>query len=146
MSWVADDAAGNRRSGALSVTNALSGEADGIASRGAAQCLPTTAGQAYGLAADVFIPEGQGDGLDGGSYTATAGVSVIFFTTAACDGYTLSNATSTVIDQAGHWQHGEGHATAPEGAQSMLVRLVTFKNFREYTFEARFDNVLVKEE
>jgi hypothetical protein len=28
----------------------------------------------------------------------------------------------------------------------MSVRLVTFKNFREFTFQAWFDNVLVKEE
>lgn len=146
MSWTPSDAADNKRSGSLSVVNSLSGAADGTAARGAAQCLPTVPGQPYGLAADLFIPEGQGAGLDGGTYSATAGLSVIFYNAAACGGYTLGNGTSTVLDEAGRWEHREGHAVAPAGAVSMAVRLVTFKNFRELTFEARFDNVLVKAE
>jgi len=147
MSWGAADAADHSQSGSLSVVNSLYGAANGIASRAATQCLSTHAGQAYGFGLDLFIPEGQGEGLDGGSYRATAGLSVIFFTSKRCDGFTLSNsATSDLLEDDGHWAHREGHAVAPQGAESMLVRLVTLKNFQEFNFEARFDNVLVKAE
>lgn len=146
MSWTAEDANGNKKSGALSVLNSLSGAADGVAARGAAACLPTSAGKAYGMAADIFIPDKQGSGIDGGSYSATAGLSVIFYSSDKCDGYTLANSTSDLLEDAAVWAHREGHAVAPEGANSMSMRLVTFKNFREYKFEARFDNVLLKEE
>ena len=144
MTWKSEDAASHPDSGSLSVVNSLSGEADGIAIRGAAQCLSTTPRQAYGIAADVFIPEAQGNGLDGGPWVASAGVSIIFYDGASCDGFTLSNVTSEVTDQPGAWAHLEGRGVSPQGAGSMSVRLVTIKNFREYTFEARFDNVLVK--
>jgi hypothetical protein len=162
MNWTENDAASNKASGSLSVVNTLSGAADGISSRGASQCLPTAKGKAYGFACDLFIPNGQGAGLDGGvdggpdggldastytgEYDATAGLSVIFYTSEQCDGYTLANATSTLADMPGSWVHREGHAVAPDGANSMSVRLVTFKNFREFTFQAWFDNILVKEE
>ena len=144
MTWSDSDSAANKKSGSMAVVNTLFGEADGTASRGAAQCLPTHAGQAYSFALDVFIPKGQGDGLDGGAYTGSAGLSVLFFTSNQCSDYTLSSATSGVVDESDAWQHREGRAVTPEGAQSMLVRLVTFKNFREYSFEARFDNVLLR--
>jgi len=146
MSWSADDAADNSDSGSLTVVNSLYGAADGIASRAAAQCLPTKANQAYGFALDMFIPEGQGEGLDGGSYRASAGLSVIFFTSKHCDQFTLASATSSLLEDDGKWSHREGRAVAPQGAESMLVRLVTFKKFQEFNFEARFDNVLVKAE
>jgi hypothetical protein len=162
MKWTENDATSNKASGSLSVVNTLSGAADGIAARGAAQCLPTSKGKAYGFAGDMFIPDGQGAGLDGGVdggpdggldasiytgvYDATAGLSVIFYTSEQCDGYTLANATSSLADMPGSWVHREGHAIAPDGANSMSVRLVTFKNFREFTFQAWFDNVLIQEE
>jgi hypothetical protein len=146
MSWNADDATDNSDSGSLTVVNSLYGAADGIASRAAAQCLPTKSGQAYGFALDMFIPEGQGEGLDGGSYRASAGLSVIFFTSKHCDQFTLASATSDLLEDDGKWAHREGRAVAPQGAESMLIRLVTFKNFQEYNFEARFDNVLVRAE
>lgn len=146
MSWNADNATDDGDSGSLSVVNSLYGAADGIASRAAAQCLPTKSGRTYGFALDVFIPEGQGEGLDGGGYRASAGLSVIFFTSKHCDQFTLASATSDLLEDDGQWAHREGRAVAPQGAESMLVRLVTFKNFQEFNFEARFDNVLLRAE
>ncbi len=144
MTWSDSDSGSNKKSGSIAVVNTLFGEADGTASRGAAQCLPTHAGQAYSFALDVFIPKDQGSGLDGGTYTGSAALSVLFFTSSQCNDYTLSSATSGVVDESEAWQHREGHAVTPEGSQSMLVRLVAYKNFREYSFEARFDNVLLR--
>lgn len=144
LSWYRDDALQEPSSGSLSIVNALTGEATGPASMAAAQCLNTSPGQIYGLAADVFIPNGQGDGLDGGPYVATAGLSMIFKDGPDCMGFTVGNATSELADEPGVWSHREGKAVAPQGAVSVAVRLVTFKSFRQYRFEARFDNVLVK--
>jgi hypothetical protein len=145
MAWNAADASSDSHSGSLAVMNALSGAADGIADRGASQCLLTAPGRAYGFAADIYIPEGQGDGIDGGTFDASAAVSVIFYASADCTGFSEKRSfSSDASNQAGSWSHREGRAVAPAGAQSMLVRLVTLKNFREYTFEARFDNVLVR--
>lgn len=144
LSWYEEDALEEASSGSLSVVNALTGEASGPASVGAVQCLETSAGQIYGLAADVFIPNGQGDGLDGGPYLASAGLSMIFKDGPGCTGFTVGNATSDLVDAAGGWAHVEGKAIAPQGATSVAVRLVTFKSFRQFRFEARFDNVLVK--
>ncbi len=146
MTWSDTDAAGNRQSGSISVVNSLFGEAMGTASRGATQCLSTHAGESYAFAVDVFIPKSQGDGPDGGMYTGNAGLSVIFFTSDRCDEFTLKSFTSGVVEETGVWEHREGKGTTPEGAKSMLVRLVTFKDFREYSFEARFDNVLLRAE
>jgi len=146
MSWKTDNATETAQSGSLSVLNSLYGAADGIASRAAAQCLSTSYGRTYDFALDMFIPEGQGEGLDGGSYQASAGLSVIFYSSKHCDEFTLASATSDLLEADGSWAHREGHAVAPQGAQSMLVRLVTFKNFQEFNFEAYFDNVLVKAE
>jgi hypothetical protein len=146
MTWNPSDATATKDSGSLSVVNALSGSANGYADRGAAQCLPTTPGQAYGFAADVFIPEGQGAGLDGGSFDASAELTIIFYTMAGCAGYSTSGGISDVSTDAGAWAHREGHAVAPQDAKSMSVRLTTLKNFQQFTFEAHFDNVLVKAE
>ncbi|MET0791000.1 MAG: hypothetical protein ABW061_05720 [Polyangiaceae bacterium] len=144
MTWTNNDSASSKKSGSMAVVNALFGEADGTAARGAAQCFATSVGRSYSFGLDMFIPEGQGDGPDGAKYSGNAGLSILFFTDAECAGYTLSSATSGVVDETGSWQHREGRAVTPEGARSMSVRLVTFKNFREYSFEARFDNVLLR--
>jgi hypothetical protein len=146
MTWNPSNATTGGDSGSLAVVNALSGTADGFADRGAAQCLPTTPGQAYGFAADVFIPEGQGAGLDGGAFDASAELTIIFYTKAGCTGYSTSGGISDVSTDAGTWAHREGRAVAPQDAESMSVRLTTLKNFQQFKFEAHFDNVLVKAE
>lgn len=146
LAWSAMDAAASAASGSLTVVNTLAGAADGTADRGAAQCLPTTPGQAYGFAADMFIPDGQGAGIDGGTFEANAALSIIFYPLAGCTGYSASSAISDLAMEAGVWGRHEGHAVAPEEAKSMLVRLDTLKNFQQGKFEADFDNVLIKAE
>lgn len=144
LSWNQSDALESKGSGSLSVINSMAGTADGVASRGAVQCLATTPGQVYGLAADLFIPGGQGDGADGETFVANAGLGMIFYDTANCNGMTVGSATSDLLDETGKWSHREGKAIAPQGAASVAMRLLALKNFRQYRFEARFDNILVK--
>ncbi|MEI9941172.1 MAG: hypothetical protein WDO69_28475 [Pseudomonadota bacterium] len=144
LTWKNNDATDDPASGSLSLLNAFFGEADGPIALGAFECLPATAGQAYAIAGDVFVPEGQGDGPDGGSYMAGAGFSVVFKDDTACQGHTLSSFSSDVVTEPEVWTHREATGVAPRGAGSMNVRLITLKNFREYMFEAWFDNVLVR--
>jgi len=122
MAWTMGDADGEISSGSLVVVDALSGAANGIADRGAAQCLPAVSGQHYGFAADVFIPDGQGAGIDGGTFNGSAALSIIFYMLSDCTGYSISSANSDASTQSGAWAHREGRTVAPEGAQSMSVR------------------------
>jgi hypothetical protein len=145
LSWSRNDATKDAHSGSLSLLNAFFGDADGPIALGAFQCLRATPGVTYAMAGDVFVPKGQGEGADGGSYAASAGFSVIFKDDSACQGHTLFNFTSDLVTDSGVWTHREATGVAPRGAGSMNVRLVTLKNFREYKFEALFDNVLVRQ-
>jgi hypothetical protein len=98
----------------------------------------------YDLAADIFIPSGQGMGFQG-DYTSVAALSVFFYPDAACALQTEGNFTSDAVQDNNEWLHVEGSTTAPKDAQAMAVRLATLKPFRQYTFEAHFDNVFVRE-
>lgn len=146
--WLAVDAKGDSKSGSIVITN-LNYKTDAEAANGtnggaARQCLPVNAGKVYELAADIFVPSGQGMGFDG-DYTSDAELSLFFYDSADCTGQTASNYTSTQITQAGEWVHVEGSTPAPKESGSMAVRLSTQKPFRQVSFEARFDNVLVRE-
>jgi len=144
VAWNSKDATDDAASGSLSLTNAFFGEADGPIALGAFQCLPATAGKTYAIAGDVFVPKGQGAGFDGGTYTAGAGFSIIFKDDAECQGHTLGSFSSDTVDETETWTHREATGAAPRSAASMNVRLITLKNFREFKFEAWFDNVLVR--
>ena len=146
--WLNVDASDDPHSGSLEVMN-LNYKEDveaigGTNGGGARQCVPVTAGTAYDLTADVFIPKGQGAGFEG-DYVSVATLSVFYYEGADCGGRTLSNFTSTPVDQTDEWVHVEGSTTAPKESASMAVRLATLKPFRQLMFKAHFDNVLVRE-
>jgi hypothetical protein len=147
--WLNADASDDPTSGSLVVMNLnykIDPEAkDGTNGGGARQCVPVTAGSTYDLAADVFVPMGQGAGFEGMTYTSEAALSVFFYVDAACADRTLSNFTSAPVSQTDTWVHVQGSTTAPKESQSMAVRLATFKPFRQVQFEAHFDNVFVQE-
>jgi hypothetical protein len=147
--WAGDDADGAHSSGSLLVTNfnysAEASAKDGTADGGARQCLPVTGGKIYDLSADIFIPKGQGDGLDGGTFISLATLSVFFYPAADCQGQTHGNFTSTPVDTSDEWVHVVGSTQAPKDGVSMAVRLATLKPFPQYSFQAEFDNVLVRQ-
>ena len=143
--WEKTDAASSDRSGSIRVVNLLHGEADGYAPGAAVQCIPAEAGRTYDLAADVFITDGQGVGLEGGPYTGKAGLGVFFFSTADCTENSIGNADAPLTEEVGNWIHGATSVVAPEQTQSIAVRLNTLMHFRQFKFEALFDNVLVRE-
>jgi len=151
--WLNSDAAGSDQSGSLRVVNFLHGETDGVAPGASVQCVAARAGRVYAVAGDVFIADGQGAGIEQGKgdgltappYVGKAGFSLYFFRKSDCSEDSIGNADSGLIDQVGVWVHTEGSGKAPEQTRSMLVRLNTMMPFREFKFEARFDNILVRE-
>jgi len=147
--WLHADAMEDPDSGSIVIMNLNYKEdaeaATGTNGGGARQCVPVTAGQIYDLAADVFIPSGQGAGFQGVQYTSVATLSAFYYDDGACSGRSTSNFTSTPVDKTDEWVHVEGSSTAPKESHSMAVRLATLKPFRQIMFEAHFDNVFVKE-
>ncbi|HYQ14416.1 MAG TPA: hypothetical protein VEQ58_01620 [Polyangiaceae bacterium] len=143
--WEKNDATESDDSGSIRVVNLLHGTSNGFAPGAAVQCIRAEAGRSYDLGADVFITEGQGVGLEGGPYTGKAGIGVYFFSSGDCSGNSIGNADAPLNDAAGAWIHGSTTAVAPEQTQSLSVRLNTLMPFRQFQFEALFDNVLVRE-
>jgi hypothetical protein len=150
--WSKDDADGSDESGSIAVINTMHGSNSGFAPGGAMQCLTASPGEVFGMAADIFIPEEQGDGLPamgelpGPPFASQAGLGLLFWSTADCS---LASATqgsfqTNLVEEAGKWHHVEGSAVAPSSAVAVSVRALTIKPFRQFAFEAHFDNVLLQ--
>ncbi len=131
------DAAGNSASGGLGVTNASVVDVDGMTEGGSRQCVRVTAGIAYRLALQAFIPSGQGSG--------SGSASVRFYASTNCVGTASGFWQTGQLGDTNGWRTIEGTTTpAPVGAQSMMLRLVALKSFRNPAFTIFFDNVLLK--
>jgi hypothetical protein len=151
--WVDEDAAKASGSGSIVVTNTNYSNDDaakgGTAPGGARQCIPIESNAIYEFAADIYIPAGQGAGFQGvgfpGNYVSFADLSAFFYPDTACAQQSEGkNFSSDAVQVADEWVHVAGSATSPKDAQSMAVRLATGKPFPQYTFEAQFDNILVR--
>lgn len=153
IGWEQRDASGSDESGSIVVINSMfgkdSGVAEGIAASGGAQCLPAIPGSTYDMAADIFIPEGQGKGFEEGTvYVGRAGLSILFWPNESCantDRSLVPSYQTELVEEAAVWSRVEGAAEAPDNALSMSVRVLTVKPFEEYNFKALFDNVLLRE-
>lgn len=146
--WQNSDANDNHDSGSLIVMNLnykIDEEAIGGSNGGAArQCVPVSPGTSYDLAADIYIPAGQGMGFEG-DYTSIATLSVFYYEGADCAGRSLTNFNSPSVSKTDEWVHVEGSTVAPKESLSMAVRLATLKPFRQVMFAAYFDNIFVQE-
>jgi hypothetical protein len=154
-SWVNIDEGKSTSSGSIVVTNSnysMDNTAKGgTAPGGARQCIPITGNTSYDFAVDIYIPAGQGAGYKGGdgypgNYSSFASLSGFFYPDDACAEQSLGkNFASDAVQIAGEWVHVKGTAISPKDVHSMAVRLATGKPFPQYTFEAHFDNVLVRQ-
>lgn len=152
--WSKDDADGSKDSGSIIVINTMHGTTNGFAPGGAMLCLEASPGEVFGMAADVFIPKDQGDGLPadeemdllGPPFVSQAGLGLLFWPTPDCSSSAATQGSfqTNLVEEAGKWQHVEGSAVAPSSAGSVSVRALTIKPFRQFAFEAHFDNVLVQ--
>lgn len=132
----AADAAGSGTSGGLDVTNPVVADLDGSTMGGVRQCISATAARTYSIFAQIFIPPGQGAG--------SGALSIGYYSTADCTGAASSVLTTGLVTDTNGWKVTQAAAPAPAGTKSMAVRLVIQKGFRDPTFHAYFDNVLVK--
>jgi hypothetical protein len=132
--WDEGDADGSADSGSISVINSMHGVNVGLASGGVLQCLPASPGQVFGMAGDVYIPEGQGEGLPAVSENCSQ------------TSPTSASFQTNLVQDTGTWTHVEGSAVAPDSAKSMSVRVLTVKSFKQFKFKAIFDNVLLQRE
>lgn len=150
IQWNAMDAMGNEDSGSIAVINTLYGMSEGITPGGGGlQCLPATPGTIYDMAADIYIPPGQGAGSskDEGPYVGVAGLSILFWPNDNCslaDRSLAPSYRSDLVETPDTWTRVEGDAVAPDNARSMAVRVRTVKPFQELSFTALFDNVFVQ--
>ena len=140
QNWDPRDGRGDGDSGALLVsnTNAIDSGAVGLTMVGSRQCLDVLRLRTYKIAAQLFIPSGQGDGH--------AGVNVFLYADPGCTGTFLHAYTPGFVSVADTWHVVTGEIETSPGTRSMLVRLVVSKPFALPEFEALFDNVLVRSE
>jgi len=143
--WDAANASGSETTGSIALLNLLHGEAAGVAPGAARQCLPATANTIYDFAGDIFITEGQGEGIKGEVYEGQAGLSMFFFSKPDCVGASVSNVDSELVTDTKEWLHVAGSGISHKTAQSVMVRLNTLKAMRQFAFKASFDNVFVRE-
>jgi hypothetical protein len=142
--WDERDPTNNDASGSLKVINTLRGKDTGITADGAGQCLQVDPGTLVQFAADFFIPEGQGLGLDGEQFVGHAALTVLFYERADCVSPSVGSIATPLDDTVGSWQHLEQQTLVPADVGSMSLRLAAVKNHRQYTLEVLFDNVLLK--
>jgi hypothetical protein len=146
VNWEAGDAEGSDQSGSISVINRMHGLSNGVAPGGGMQCVPARPGEVFDIAGDVFIPEGQGEGVTGGPYSGQAGFSILFWPTDDCSDKepSIANFQTPLVQNVGLWSRVEGSTVAPEKTGSMSVRVLTVKPFKQFSFKAQFDNVFVQ--
>jgi hypothetical protein len=142
--WDERDPSDHDGSGSIKVVNTLRGKDTGITADGAGQCLQVDSGALVQFAADFFIPEGQGLGLDGESFVGQAALTVLFYERADCVSPSVGSIATPLEDTVGSWQHIEQQALVPADVGSMSLRLAAVKNHRQFTLEVLFDNILLR--
>lgn len=133
--WENADAHDNEDSGALALENQNEDDRDGGTILGVRQCLEATAGVFYRVAVEVSVPE-----------TAPAtqgGFQLIVYDEPACAGSIVTSVSSNLVRGSG-WNATELTYPAPAETQSIALRLISAKPYREPPVEILFDNVLVR--
>jgi hypothetical protein len=133
--WENADAHDNDESGSLLVENQIEEDRDGGSMLGVRQCFEASAGVFYRFAVEVKVPE---------SAPATqGGFQLLAYDGVACAGTVVKGVSSSLVRGSG-WNVTELTYPAPEGTQSIALRLVSVKPYRESPVEVLFDNVLVR--
>lgn len=141
LSWVQNDANGNRESGSalLSSVGVIDAAASGSALRAASQCLPVAGKQLISVYGNAWV-DGDQDAA------GLAQIVVFFFDGDDCAGaFTSSFNTPQPLDgKRDSWLVLKAGGVAPSSNRSVSIKLAIAKPFRAASFQARFDNVLVK--
>jgi hypothetical protein len=141
VTWSPQNAAGDLPSGSALVasTGVIDAQAIGAALRAAGQCIPVSGKQLVTAYANAFVDSGQ-------DAQGHAEVDVFFYDTAGCTGtLTSSFSTPQPLDaSAGVWLTLRAGAVSADTTKSALVKIAISKPFRAASFQAHFDDVLVK--
>jgi hypothetical protein len=141
LSWDERNAANDLPSGSarLNATGTATPDAQGVAQRSASQCLEVTGRQLLTVYANALVDSDQPS-------AGLAQVDVLFFDTANCAGAYLSNfSTPQPLEAlAGEWLALKAGAVSGPNTKSVLVRLVVSRPLDADSFQANFDNVLLK--
>jgi len=141
--WNEENAAGDPPSGsALVVSEGVIDENGiGVALRSAQQCIAIDGAKLVLVYANAFVDAGQDE-------QGRAEVDVAFFDSEDCSG-ALSTSFSTpqpLDGGVGSWFTLKAGSVSSASTKSAQVKLGLLKPFRAKSFQARFDNVLVKTE
>jgi hypothetical protein len=141
LTWDPSDAIGDASSGSALVASqgVIDADASGAALRAASQCVPVASKQLVTAYANALVDTGQD--ADG-----HAEIDVFFFDGSSCQGtFTGSFSTPQPLDAApGSWITLHAGSVAGNTVKSALVKLAISKPFRAASFQASFDNVLIK--
>jgi hypothetical protein len=139
LSWAAKDALSSQNSG--SAVLSASGAVDAIGSSlvAASQCIALSGKQLVIAYGNAFIDAGQDNG-------GQAMLNVAFFDATACAGNPSSefSTPAPVGATLGTWLTIQAGSVCGEGTQSARVELQISKPLQATTFQAHFDNILLK--
>jgi len=143
VAWDEKNAAGDPPSGSVLVVSdgVIDENGSGVALRVAQQCIPIEGAKLVLVYANAFVDEGQDE-------QGRAEVDLAFFDSDDCTGaLTTSFSTPQPLGASvGSWFTLKAGSVSAATTKSAYVKLALLKPFRAKSFQARFDNVLVKAE
>jgi hypothetical protein len=130
------DAHGVTGSGALSVENQTDVDQSGSSLLAARQCVPILGGAVYNFAVEVSVPAE--------STNAQGGLILFFYDGAACTGNLTDSPITSNFVSVSEWTVAQKTYLTPASTESVMVRLVSQKMFRDPPRKVLYDNVLVR--
>jgi hypothetical protein len=134
--WHETDAHGITESGALSVENQTDQDQTGASLLAARQCIRVDGDAVYNFAVEVSVPSE--------SENTQGGMILYFYEGAACTGNLADTPLVTNFVSAPEWTVAQKTYLTPASAESVMVRLVAQKMFRDPPRKVFYDNVLVR--
>lgn len=136
VDWQDRDAHGITSSGALSVENQTDVDQSGSSLLAARQCVSVLGDTVYNFAVEVLVPAE--------SVNAQGGMILFFYDGAACTGNLADTPLTSNFVNASEWTVAQKTYLTPASAESVMVRLVSQKMFRDPPTKVFYDNVLVR--
>jgi hypothetical protein len=130
------DAHGVTGSGALSVENQTDVDQSGSSLLAARQCISVLGNTIYDFAVEVAVPAE--------SVNAQGGMIMFFYDGPACTGNLADNPVISTFVSASDWTVAQKTYLTPMSAESVMLRLVSQKMFRDPPTKVFYDNVLVR--
>jgi hypothetical protein len=136
--WHESDAHGKMGSGSLSVENQTDQDQSGASLLAARQCIRVEGDAVYNFAVEVSVP------LE--SENTQGGMILYFYEGAACTGNLADTPLVTNFVSTPEWTVAQKTYLTPASTESVMVRLVAQKMFRDPPRKVFYDNVLVRKD